>query len=327
MKRIIITILYILVFLFLPQVDTYAANYGLSISPPLLRVHIKPGKSITQVFKIENLSANEKTLVANIVPFTEADNYGNPVLNPKASAPWLSFFGLANSQIKFNEPFTLAPGASEQLILSLAVPESASLQDIYATLMISTYENSLGQTFQGTSVRATIGSNLLITISSRAFPDTDLKVIDFYPTEGTVIKIGNLYFMDSITPTIFSASIKNEGSFAAETKGVFRITTGSNKPVYLEGILPVNVIAKSQRQLFNTSGTLFDYTPSLSNIGPHQATLEIKTDNSNTQSTINIFFFPLKLSFGLLLSLIIIITIVKNISNPTKESVDNTKKV
>lgn len=327
MKKTIITILYILTFLFLLETNTYAANYGLSITPPLLRVHIKPGKSITQVFKIENLSANEKTLVANIVPFTESDNNGNPVLNPKASAPWISYFGLANSQIKFNEPFILASGASEQLILSLAVPESASLQDIYATLMISTYENSLGQTFQGTSVRATIGSNLLITISSFAFPDTDLKVIDFIPTEGSFLKIGNMYFLDNITPTKFSASVKNEGSFAAETKGVFRITTGNNKPVFLEGILPVNVIAKSQRQLLNTSGSLFDFTPSLSNIGPHQVALEIKTDNSNTQSTINIFFFPLKLSIGLILTLIIIITIVKNTSNSTKESVDNNKKV
>ena len=327
MKKTIVIILYILAFIFLSETDIHAANYGLSITPPLLRVHIKPGKSITQVFKIENLSASEKTLIANIVPFSEADNFGNPVLNPKASAPWLSYFGLANSQIKFNEPFTLASGASEQLILSLSIPESASLQDIYSTLMVSTYENSLGQTFQGTSVRATIGSNLLITISSYAFPDTDLKVIDFSPTEGSFIKIGNMYFLDSITPIKFSASIKNEGSFAAESKGVFRITTGNNKPIFLEGILPVNVIAKSQRQLLNTSGSLFDFTPSLSNVGLHQATLEIKTDNSNTQSSINIFFFPLKLSLGLILVLIIIITIVKNTSNSTNHSVDNDKAV
>jgi len=323
MKKTFITLLYILIFLFLTQEETYAANYGLSISPPLLRVHIKPGKSITQVFKIENLGATDKTLVASIVPFSEADNYGNPVLNPKASAPWLSYFGLANSQIKFNEPFTLSAGATEQLILSLAVPETASIQDIYATLLVSTYENSLGQTFQGTSVRATIGSNMLITISTQAFPDTDLKVIDFKPIEGSFIKIGNLYFLDSISPVRFSASVKNEGSFTAETKGVFKVTTGSNKPVYLEGILPVYVIAKSQRQLYNTTGSPFEYSPSLNNIGPHQVTLEIKTDNSNTKSSINVIFFPLKLSIGLIASIFIIITIVKITSKTPKNSVDN----
>ena len=322
MKKTFITILYIAIFLFLTKTDIQAANYGLSISPPLLRVHIKPGKSITQVIKIENLSATEKTLVASIVPFSEADNFGNPILDPKAIAPWISYFGLANSQIKFNEPFTLTAGASEQLILSLAVPESASLQDIYATLLVSTYENSLGQNFLGTSVRATIGSNLLITISSQAFPDTDLKIIDFNPTEGTFVKIGNLYFLDNISSVKFSASVKNQGSFTAETKGVFRITTGKNKPVYLEGILPVNVIAKSQRQLLNTSGSSFEFAPSLSNIGSHQVTLEIKTDNSNTQSTINIFFFPLKLGLGLLASIIIIITIVKFTSNSSKKDID-----
>lgn len=322
-KKILISTISIVTFLFLNNNTVHAANYGLSISPPLLRVHIKPGKSITQVFKIENLSSTDKTLIANIVPFTEADNYGNPVLNPKANAPWLNYFSLANTAIKFNEPFSITAGASEQLIVSLTVPEDAPRKDIYATLMVSTYENSVNQTFQGTSVRATIGSNMLITLSSQAYPDTILKIEDFYPLEGTYIKIGSLYLVDSITPLKFTAIIKNEGDFTAETKGVFRISTAKNKPVYLEGILPVNVIAKSRRQLLSTNANSFEFTPSLAQIGFHQIALEIKTDNSNTSSVINFFFFPLKLSLGLLISISLIISIVKITSKTTKNQVDN----
>jgi len=313
-----ITALLSIVFIF-PH-TTHAANYGLSISPPLLRVHIKPGKSITQVFRIENLSTSDKILVASIVPFTKSDDLGNPVLDPKANAPWLSYFSLANSYIKFNDPFSLAAGANEQLILSLTVPETAPLKDIYATLIISTYDNSVNQTFLGTAVRATIGSNLLITISSQSFPDTILKIEDFSPSKGTLLKIGNLFFADNITPLKFTATVNNEGSFAAETKGVFRVIAGKDKPVYLEGILPVNVIAKSRRQLVNTEGNPFEFTPSLGNIGSHKFSLEIKTENSNTTSTINIFFFPLKLSLGLLVSLIIIISIIKITSNSPEKS-------
>lgn len=298
---------------------SFASDYGLSISPPLLRVHIKPGKSITQVFKIDNLSSEDKTLIASVIPFTEADSNGNPILNPKASAPWLNYFGLANSLIKLDQPFTLLAGSSDQLILSLAVPEDASLQDIYATLMISTYSNTINQTLQGTAVKATIGSNLLITISSQAYPDTILKIENLSLTEGTYLKIGNIYFIDNITPLKFSALVSNDGSFTAETKGVFKITTSSNKPVYLEGILPVNVIAKSKRQLVNTNGQPFEYTPSLSNIGPHQISLEIKTDNSNTSGSIAVFFFPFKLALGLLASLIIIFLIVKITAIPSKK--------
>ncbi|HAI22453.1 TPA: hypothetical protein DCP77_01100 [Candidatus Collierbacteria bacterium] len=320
-KKIFITILLcVLTFAILLPKNISAANYGMSISPPLLRVHIKPGRSITQVYKIENLSNNDKTLVAAIVPFTESDISGNPVLNPKATAPWLSYFSLANSEIKFNKPFPISAGASEQLILSLSVPETAPLKDIYATLIVSTYVNSVDQTFQGSALRATIGSNLLITVSSQAYPDTILRIEGFYPAKGTVIKIGELYFADSITPLKFTATVNNEGSFTAETKGVFRVTSGKGKPVYLEGILPVNVIAKSQRQLLNTNGNSFEFSPSLSNIGSHQLSLEIKTDNSNTTSTINIIFFPLKLSLGLLISLLLIISIVRVTSKTPEKS-------
>lgn len=300
-----------------------AADYGLSISPPLLRIHIKPGKSITQVFKIENLSKSEKTLITRVVPFTKADTNGNPVIDPRTTADWLGYFSLANSNIKFDQPFTVAAGSSEQLILSLTVPETAPLMDIYATLIVSTYQNNIDTNLQGTSVSATIGSNMLITISTTAFPDTVLKIADFTPQKGALIKIGNLYFADSITPLTFTASVINEGKFLSETKGVFRVTTSQGTPVYLEGILPVNVIGKSQRQLLNTNGKSFSFTPSLGQIGPHQVTLEIKTDNSNTSNSINIFFFPFKISLGLIVAILTIITIIKITTTTTKDSIDN----
>lgn len=313
-----LTIFFTLVGLFLLPQNVQAANYGLSISPPLLRIHIKPGKSITQVFTIENLSKTDQILIASIVPFTEADHFGNPILDPKANANWLSFFSLVNSQIKFDQPFTIVAESSEQLILSLSIPETAPLKDLYATLIVSTYDNSLNQELMGTSLRATIGSNLLITISSSAFPDTILKIEDFFPIEGTYLKIGNLYFVDSITPVKFTATAYNEGSFTAETKGVFRVSS-NNKPVFMQGVLPINVIAKSKRQLTNTDGHSFVFSPSIGNIGTHQISLEIKTENSNTQSTINVFFLPLKLFLGLLLTFIIIISIQKFTSKPQEE--------
>lgn len=317
-KLFLITIIIFSVFVLSPSIS-HAANYGLSIYPPLLRIHIKPGKAISQVIKIDNLSSSEKILVASIIPFTQADNNGNPVLDPKATAPWLDYFSLANSKIKLDEPFSIPAGSSEQLVLSLSIPENSPLRDLYATLTVSTYDNSLGQAFQGTSIRATIGSNMLITVSSQAFSDTILKIENFFPLEGTYLKIGNLYFVDNITPLKFTATVINEGGFAAQTKGVFRVTTPKNKPVHLEGILPVNVIAKSTRRLVNIDGTDFELLPSLSNIGSHELTLEIKTDNSNTQSTINVFFFPLKLCLGLFLTLFIVKSISKFTEKATKK--------
>ncbi|HSV94689.1 MAG TPA: hypothetical protein VLH94_01770 [Spirochaetia bacterium] len=323
MTKKYLTIIFLSVlFTLLSSQKVSAENYGLSIYPPLLRIHIKPGKSITQVFKIENLSSTDKTLITSIIPFSESDNFGNPILDPKTITPWLSYFSLANSQIKFNEPFNIAAGASEQLVLSISIPEDALLTDIYATIIISTYENSLTQSFQGSSIRATLGSNLLITINDQAYPDTILKIENFYPLDNNYLKVGNLYFVDSITPIKFTALVSNEGNFSAETKGVFRVSTSNNKPIYLDGVLPVNVIAKSRRAILSIDGNNFEYTPSLSNIGPHQITLEIKTDNSNTSTTIEVFFFPLKLSLGLFLTLLIIVSVLVITSKSSRKSID-----
>lgn len=321
-RKITILLLYILLLVIISPQNAMAADYGLSISPPLLRVHIKPGKSITQVFKVENLSQTDKTLIAFIVPFSEADEKGNPLLDPKASSPWLNYFSLVNTSIAFDKPFILQSGASEQLVLSLSVPENAPLKDIYATLVVSTYTNTQNPNFQGTSISAMIGSNMLITVSSKPFPDTVLIIEDFQPQEGSFVRIGNLYFADSITPLTFSAKVKNDGNFTAETKGVFKITA-NNRPVYLEGILPVNVIGKSTRHLLNISGETFKFNPSLTQVGLHKISLEIKTDNSNSSGSIEIFFFPLKLTLGLLVAIFLILTIVKFTAKQGNNPLDN----
>lgn len=305
-------------FLLSPK-EIFAAPYGLSITPPLLRVQIKPGKAITQVFTIQNLSPDDKFFVARIVPFTESDNLGNPIINLKEQAGWQKYFTLSNSFIKLDEPFSLAGGASNQLILSITIPDSASLQDLYATLLVSTYTNAVDASYQGSVVNATIGSNLLITICSELNPSTLLKIENFIPTSGTFIKIGSLYIADNLSPLTFSASVKNDGSFTTESKGIFKVTTDKDNPVLLDGILPVYVISKNSRDLLNTQGGVFSYTPTLSQIGMYKVSLEIKSDNANAGSSLNIVFIPLKALVGLLFSLIIIGTIIRVTQKPKKQ--------
>jgi len=286
-----------------------AAGYGLSIYPPLLQVQVKPGKTLTQVFKIDNLTGDDKFFVARLVPFTQADLFGNPVINLQSTAPWLSYFSLANSSVKLGEPFLIKGNASEQLVLSLSVPENAPIEDLYATLLVSTYANTSGVGYQGSLVNATTGANLLITISSEAFPATLLHLEDLSITQGLVFHIGPYYLADNLTPLSFTASVLNTGDFRAETKGLFRITDRHGQPVYLEGILPVNVVAKTQRALLNDSGQAFSFSPHLGTLGPHQVSLAIKTDNANTENSLNLIFLPLKLTAGLILALIFLFTI------------------
>jgi hypothetical protein len=302
-----------LIFLFifcLAAKPVLASPYGMSIQPPLLRVQIKPGKSITQIFSIANLNADDKFFVARIVPFTKSDDLGNPTIDPKKQASWQKYFSLANSFIKLDEPFTVKGGSTEQLIVSISIPDTAPLQDIYATLLVSTYSNTAAAEYQGSVVSATIGSNLLITICSDLNPATLLRIENFVVTSGTYIKIGNTYFADNISPLSFSANIKNNGNYTAETKGLFRIVTKNDSPVFLDGILPVYVISKNSRKLLSQEGDSFAFAPTLSQIGSYRAVLEIKTDNSNSTSSVDIIFIPLKALAGLIMSFIIVITII-----------------
>ncbi len=308
----------LIITLFLTASRIQAAGYGLSLNPPLLRVNIKPGKSISQVFTITNLTGDDKLLVARLAPFTQADIYGNPVIDLKATPAWLNNFSLANTNIKLGNPFTVRGNSSEQLIVSMTIPETSPLRDIYATLLVSTYTNTLNQAFQGSQINATSGSNLLITINSEISPPTILKINHVAPISGAYYKVGNLYLADSITPISFSASVKNDGDFTTETKGIVVVMSRKEEPVYLDGILPVYVIAHTERELKNSEGNSFTFTPNLGNFGPHKIVVQIKTDNSNAENTIDVFFFPFKISIGLLVALIVLSSIVK--LNPKNKS-------
>jgi len=298
-----LTLIITALFLLITPYPVSAGSYGLSLNPPLLKVNIRPGKSITQVFTITNLSSDDKFLVARVIPFSETDSRGNPEIDLKKTAPWLSYFSLANSNINLGSPFSIKANASEQLVMSINIPPTAILRDIYATLLVSTYSNLTGLNYQGSLVSATIGSNILITIHPELNPPTLLKINELTPVSGTFFKFGNYYFADSITPISFISSVENSGNFISETKGLFKITGKNDTPVYLEGILPVYVVSNTQRILMNTDGKNFSFNPNLAKLGFHKATIQIKTDNANAESSIDIFFFPFKMSLGLFLAL------------------------
>lgn len=254
---------------------------------------------------------DDKYFVARLVPFNDADLLGNPTINLKSTAPWLSYFSLANSNIKLGEPFLIKGSSSEQLILSLAIPQNAAVKDLYATLLVSTYANINGVGYQGSLVSATIGSNLIITVASDAFPPTLMRIEDLTPTQGRVIKIGSYYFADNITPLSFSANAFNSGSFTAETKGLFKVSKTGGEPVYLEGLLPVNVISKNKRLLLNNLGQPFTFTPTLTVLGPYRISIAIKTENTNAENSITVIFVPFKISLGLLIALLVVGSIIK----------------
>lgn len=301
MINIFITTLFFL----LSATNIYAAPVGMSIEPPILRAQIKPGKSITKVFNIQNTEDQDKNIIVRVVPFNKSDTHGNPIIDLKNTTPWLSYFGLSNANIKLGDPFLIRAKSKEQIILSIAVPENANLEDLYVTLLISTYDNSLEQNQKGTLISASIGANILVTVTSNLNPTTILKISKIIPQSGSFLKIGTRYLADSLTPITFSAVATNDGKFTTDTKGIFKVSKKSIS-LQLQGILPQYVLAKTSRTLINTEGKPFSFTPTINTFGTHTVSFDIRSENSNTSNSIEVVFLPFKALIAIFISLFII---------------------
>lgn len=291
-----------------------AQQLHLSISPILLQATIKPDKSITQVFNIHNLSDSPLTLTPQMVPFSSDNLTGQPQLQPQLQPDWLSYFSLINTNIHLNEPFTLAPQQKEQLVLNISIPSSALSRDRYVTLLLTSPEDS-SSSF--TSITGGIGSNILLTITPVADPHSLSQITHFQPHSPLLLKIGNTYLLDNLTPVSFTAILKNQGSHLIETHGLFEIAR-QDHPIHLQSLLPIYTLAYSQRQLLASPSGQFNFIPSLNHLGTYQASLSLRALNSSADSSLNLVFLPIKAGLGLILSLILLYTIIK--FNPSPQT-------
>ncbi len=293
------------------------AKIGLSVDPSLVKIQVKPGKAITKAFTIQNDSDTEKQIVVRLIPFDKSDPKGNPIIDIKNNSSWLKYFTLSNTNIKLNEPFTLKPNTKEQIVLSISIPEKANIEDFYTTLLFSTYENTLPVESKGTIISASIGANILITITSELNPKTILKIDNIKITSPN-FKIGRNIFVDSLTPITYQISATNTGNHVTETKGTVNINK-AGLILSTQGILPQYIISKNKRQLLDTNGNpTFTYKPNTLSFGWHNIKVNIKSDNTNSSNSVDIFIFPAKTLVGITTVLFLIMTILKT----SKKKVD-----
>ncbi len=290
-----------------------AQSIGFSIYPPVLETVIKPGKTITQVFTIQNLSESDKIVTARVIPFIPEDEHGSPLLKPNFQPSWLSYFSLANSIISLGQPFNFSAGKTDQLVLSISIPATAKEADYYATLILST-NTEPAESVSGVTnsvVNTTIGANLLLTVNTKANPPTLVRIKDFTVFPGDILyRYGEVYFADNLSPIRFRAVAENAGRFLTKIGGLVRISK-NNQAVSLQSLVPANLLAGSAREIEASPSGTITFTPHLTNFGSHKVELDTRADNSSSHSELTLVLLPLKASLGLLLGLILLITIIK----------------
>jgi len=298
-----------LLYLFSPT-KVEAQSLGLSIYPPLLEVMIKPGKSITQVYKLTNEGETDLLMTSKIVPFEPADELGNIVIRDTGNEI-RNYFSFQNADLALGQNFTLKAGSQQQIVLRIDIPQQAKEDDYYLTLLFETnpQENLSLQPGGISSAQAKIGANILLTVSETGEPPRKAEITEF-KIKNSLFKIGSWQFLDSFTNPVFVLRLKNSGRSLFKPMGTIT-TTGWLGQKYFSDLLPENVLIKSIRQV------QCDQIKPKFLFGPYQAKANFGLDkiSEDYQQTLHFFAFPFSLTAGLLF-LILIFYLIKKYSRP-----------
>lgn len=160
----------VLVF-FLTAGPIRAQSLSLSISPPLLEVLIKPGKTITQVYKIRN-NGESAVITPRLQEYTSEGVKYDPEF---AADSWIT---LQNQDIAFNKPFLLNPNEERQIILKINPPKNTAEKDYYRVLIFSTTPNPALANTQA-SVSQSLGSILIVNVTTSGLTQKGAQITSF----------------------------------------------------------------------------------------------------------------------------------------------------
>jgi len=301
------TIIFLIIILLFPT-WAIAQQVSLSLSPPLLELFIKPGKSIMVAYKLDNLG-DPAFINLKVLPFEAKDNLGNIRIKPEFEGPVR--FSLDNSDLQLEQPFFLKTNGSQQILLRIRIPENIVDGDFYYSLLAETAPPTAGEGIGSARAKATIGSNILVTISNSGNIDIKPRVV-LFSTRGGVFDS-----FDKI-PLVFI--VENKGKNMIKPEGQITLKGNFGETAKYDTISK-NILAESQRLIEATPSADLSsriYHPSslvLSGffIGKYNLSTQISFgENSPTIFGATTFYaFPFKIMGGVLLAILVIIFIVK----------------
>lgn len=275
---------------------TLAQSIGLSITPPVVEILMKPNKSFVQAFTIQN--QGETTYITpRIRQIMPIDEFGHSTVLPTSLDPTTIplTITLENADRTLDEPFLLEAGASTQLVLRI---ESASIngsEDVYLALYL---EHQSTPTPGYSQSSPSIAALLLTTVTSDSNIPIDLDIEGFEPP----------LIHDSWLPLELQAKIVNNSKIMFRPKGVLKITNLRGHTVLEKPLFPNLVLGNSERAILLTEGEEIDnptstpqsfplsWKPSFWDIGPHMINITIysRTGKLLVEKTRTIWVLPIQ---------------------------------
>lgn len=297
--------------------EVRAQQVDLAISPPLLRTIIKPGKSIMVAYRLINYG-DPTIITAKVRPFLAKDNFGNVAIDSEFSGPIR--FSLDNANLEMEKPFFMKTNDSVQLLLQMRVPDGTPNGDYYYTLLAETSPPPVMEGIGSARTKASIGSNILITVTDSGAVDVKSKITLFdvisrfrFNLLGNPIRI-----IDSTDKIPVVLYIQNSGRnlFTPQGKIILRGNFGETADY---DIVPQNVLAGSQRLVIATPSATFTSPTSLVLsgffIGQYHLNANINFGENSPQIYASIAFIalPIKFTVAVLTTLIIAVVVIRRL--------------
>lgn len=306
-----------------------AQSVDLGIWPPILQVMIKPGKSITQVYKVKNF-ADPVIVTSKISAFVPEEEATVNLIDcdkiEVIGCESLSWFSFENANLSLNDSFFLTTDRVQDLVLKISVPEYVSEGDYYNTLLFTTLAPPSGSENNVKSTAA-IASNILITVSKDGNPTRDIRITNF-TAKNQITVFGlpiTLSLFDSFDQIPVSLKVQNTGTAYTAVKGKIKLSGFPGLQSYFT-IPPQNILTNNTRLLIATpSANLIPNTkyeiqntlllPHGFYLGRYTLTAEVETSEGQIKkATIHFFAAPVKfilVFLGLFIFLILIKKLIK----------------
>lgn len=322
MKYIKNCLLFLLVGLFLLAAPvSKAQQVDLSISPPLIEVVAKPGKTLLIAYTIRN-GGDPMIIRSAVLPFKPQGNRGNIILGDEYEGP-IQFL-LDNADLQLNEPFFLRSNGQQQLLLRIRVPEGAPEGDYYYTFLA---ESDAPPGLDGTSsarAKVSIGSNIIITITGTGQLEAKgrITLFDVLSTRTLSFLHHTLHIFDSGEPVPVVLQIANMGKNFVKSSGNITLR-GNFGETAQYAILDQNILSESQRILTATPSAQIDTRQPASLIlsGFFVGNYKLSTVVNFGEGTPNLYAstsfiaLPFKIIGGLILTILVIGVLLYRKSN------------
>jgi hypothetical protein len=230
-----------------------------------LELVVKPGKNVTQSFKLTNDSDYSLIITPKLAEYGDNGIKDNPEFQPDK---WIS---LLNLDIALFKPFLLEKGKTQQIVLRLNPPKEIK-EDDYNRILYFTTKPQMSSDRSQSQITQTIGVPLLLTVTSTGN----------FPRSAQITHFSLPDFIDSFGPLVFDVTVKNTGQSFFHPNGSITLEGPIGRGSY--SIIPNAILSQQEVKLItDINSQQKEHTLSLKGffLGKYTIGVDFRLDDGN----------------------------------------------